>query len=58
MSNKNLGRCTLVSYGLALVLLMAGSYTDELTPWDMLSTVAAIVGWGFAMWGAVRLARM
>lgn len=58
MTNKTLGLVTLISYALAFIFIMAGSYTEELTSWDQLGTVAVYVGFVGAIWGAVRLARM
>ena len=58
MSNKTLGQITLISYALTVILTMTGSYTDVLTPWDMLGTLATYIGFFFTIWGAIRLVKM
>ena len=55
MSNKDLGKLILGSYFLAIILFIAGSYTDAITSWDQLGYLASILGFGFSLWAAVRL---
>lgn len=55
MKNKTLGLIVLLSYAVAVVSFIAGSYTVDLTPWDMIGGLSYTVGFVAYIWGGFRL---
>jgi hypothetical protein len=55
MSNKFVGYSIICTYGFAIIMYVAGSYTTELTPFDTTGDFLCIVGFLATIIGAYKL---